>query len=97
MEQIQSLVDLLNFDPVLLAVFTGLAMLYIQALKPIWSVARDYPQLLNIILTLGFAVLIVFEVVWALQILILTYLMMIGASGLYSSAKTEKEENPAGL
>lgn len=97
MENIQSLVELLNFDPVLLAVFTGLAMLYIQALKPVWLVADKYPQLLNIGLTLVFASLVVFEVIWALQILILTYLMMIGASGLYSSAKNKREENPAGL
>ncbi len=93
MENVQSLVDLLNFDPVLLAVFTGLAMLYIQALKPIWSVAQNYPQLLNIGLTLVFSLLVVFEVVWALQVLILTYLMMIGASGLYTSAKNATVDN----
>jgi len=60
-------------------------------LKPVWSVARENPQLLNVGLTFLFALLVVFEVVWALQVLILTYLMMIGASGLYTSAKNKDE------
>lgn len=87
MEIVQSLLDLLNFDPVLIGVFAALSMLYVQALKPVWSVARDYPQLLNIGFTLVFAVLITLQVTWALQVFILMYLMMIGASGIYTSAK----------
>jgi hypothetical protein len=87
----QPLLELLNFDPVLIGIFAALSMLYVQALKPVWSVARDYPQLLNIAFTFLFAMLIVFNFTAVLQVFVLTYMMMIGASGIYASAKNAKE------
>lgn len=94
----QPLLELLNFDPVLIGVFAALSMLYVQALKPVWSVARDYPQLLNIGIATMFSILIVLNLTAVLQVFVLTYMLMIGASGIYSSAKNTKEpENLAGL
>lgn len=94
----QPLLELLNFDPVLIGIFAALSMLYVQALKPVWSVARDYPQLLNIAFTFFFSILIVLEMTAVLQVFVLTYMMMIGASGIYTSAKNTKEpDNAAGI
>jgi len=94
----QPLLELLNFDPVLIGIFAALSMLYVQALKPVWTVAETYPQLLNIAFTFVFAILIVFGFTSILQVFVLTYLMMIGASGIYASAKNPvNKENDAGI
>lgn len=93
-----SLLDVLNFDPVLLGVFAGLAMLYVQALKPILAFARNNPQILILGFTFFFSILITFEVLWALKILVIMYLLMIGSAGLYNGAKNQDAaENPKGI
>jgi len=91
MDFIQSLTEVLNFDPVLIGVFAGLAMLYVQALKPVWRFADNNPRIVVMLFTAVFSILIAFEVTIALTIMIINYLLLIGTTGLYEGAKSATE------
>ena len=88
---IESLTEVLNFDPVLVGVFAGLAMLYVQALKPIWLFARNNTRIVVLGFTAVFSILIAFEATMILTMLIINYLLLIGTTGLYEGAKSAAE------
>ena len=87
MDFVQSLTEVLNFDPVLIGVFAGLAMLYVQALKPVWTFARNNARIVVLGFTTVFSILIALELTLVLTILIINYLLLIGTTGLYEGAK----------
>lgn len=91
MDFVQSLTEVLNFDPVLIGVFAGLAMLYVQALKPVWRFANNNPRIIVMALNAVFAVLIAFELTIILTVLIINYLLLIASTGLYEGAKSATE------
>lgn len=91
MDFVQSLTEVLNFDPVLIGVFAGLAMLYVQALKPVWRFANNNPRIIVMALNAVFSVLIAFELTIILTILIINYLLLIASTGLYEGAKSGTE------
>jgi hypothetical protein len=95
MDLITELETLLDFSPVLIATFAGLAMLYVQVLKAVSTYVRDYPLPFVLILTLAFSGAIVFEVGYVLEIAIINYLLMISAMGIYSGSKNKVELNLA--
>lgn len=93
---VQSLTEVLNFDPVLIGVFAGLAMLYVQALKPIWRFANNNPKLVVLGFTAIFSILIALQITVVLTILVINYLLLIGTTGLYEGAKNTGD-NPKGI
>lgn len=86
---IDQLTALLEFDPVLIGAFAGLSMMIVQMLKGSSQWVSNNPLIVNLVLSIFFATMIVFEVAWVLGIAILTFLIMSAASGVYSSSKSK--------
>lgn len=87
---IEQLTALLDFDPVLIGVFAGLSMMVVQMLKSSIQWVDQNPMIVNFLLSIFFAVMIVFEVTWVLGVAILAFLIMSSASGVYSAGKSKK-------
>lgn len=80
---------ILQFDPMLVAAFAGFTMLVIQTLKSVFPWAEQHPLVINLGTTLTLATLVALNVTVVLEIILIAFLIMSSASGVYSASKKE--------
>ena len=83
--------EAVNFDPVLVAAFAGLAMMITQILKDTVPIISRQPKVAILTLSIIFAILVIFDQDEVLSGAVITFLIMSAANGVYSSSKTKTE------
>ena len=97
MEYVKELEALLEFSPVLIAAFAGLTMLFVQTMKSTSVWIKEHALVAILSLSVAFSALIVFQITWALQMAVLSYLLMTVSMGIYSGTKTKVSINLADM
>lgn len=86
---IKQLEDILQFSPVIIAAYAGFSMIVVQTLKSMSKWITNHPLVMLLFITSSLSTLTIFEQYKALGAVLITYLVMMAAIGMYESSKNK--------
>ena len=89
---VEQLVELLEFNPVLVMAFAGMSMLTVQILKQTLPIVSKYSMAILLAMALFFAVMIVLEVMVVLQVSLISFVILTSAMGIYEGSKKKESK-----